>query len=274
MKLWAFEAVAAAITSSMNLSINAIMVDFPDPLSPTRATVFRAGTFRSKPLRMMFSDLEGYVNSTDLNSTSSERFLINLELDRILKRVREHVHGPLLGHEGVDRPNGGDGLLGDDASLLVLISDLPRQVHEHPPVHDPKYDEKPPVHMGKATSASLHIIREKRRWFVTSPMTSWMMRLSLETLVMTSDMEVALRSKYSTSCLSIAFKYCVRIRIACLSPVLIQQNPSTIITSTNQFEDDCNQQIRDPLGPLASSEACVPFSTTTPFSITAMRSQL
>lgn len=47
-----------------------------------------------------------------------------------------------------------------------------------------------------------------------SLMASWTTRLSLETLVMTSVPDPALRSKYSMSCLITAFRYRDRIREA------------------------------------------------------------
>lgn len=53
-----------------------------------------------------------------------------------------------------------------------------------------------------------------------------MTRLSLETLAMTSAVLATCRSKYPTSCLRTAFKYLIRSLDACLSAVLVQQNPS------------------------------------------------
>ena len=85
------------------------------------------------------------------------------------------------------------------------------------------------LHMPKTWLSNTTSSGEKGRGVMTfSPMTSWIMRLLLETLVMTSNMEVALRSKYSMSYLSITFKCHVHIRIACVSLVLVKQNSSAI----------------------------------------------
>lgn len=56
-----------------------------------------------------------------------------------------------------------------------------------------------------------------------SLITSWITRLSLETLVMTSDVLLTCKSKYATSCLNTALRYLTLILAACLSPVLVQQ---------------------------------------------------
>lgn len=56
--------------------------------------------------------------------------------------------------------------------------------------------------------------------------TSWITRLSFETLVITSAVLLTCKSKYPTSCLKTAFRYLALILVACLSPVLDQQNPS------------------------------------------------
>ena len=52
------------------------------------------------------------------------------------------------------------------------------------------------------------------------------MKVSFVTLVTTSDVVVPWVSKNPSSCLNTAFKYFMRIRDACLSPVLVQQNAS------------------------------------------------
>ncbi|RWW36754.1 hypothetical protein BHE74_00058198 [Ensete ventricosum] len=68
--------------------------------------------------------------------------LTQAEFDGILERVREHAHGAQLGDGGVGSAHGGDSLLRDGAGLLVLITDILRQVHEYPGIHDARYDEK------------------------------------------------------------------------------------------------------------------------------------
>lgn len=71
---------------------------------------------------------------------------------------------------------------------------------------------------------------------------SWITMLSLEMLVMTSDVLVTCKSKYATSCLSIALKYLDLILAACLSPVLVQQYPSKCsIIPKSQYKRKQNQ---------------------------------
>lgn len=61
-------------------------------------------------------------------------------------------------------------------------------------------------------------------------------------LVMTSDVLVTCKSKYATSCLSIALKYLDLILAACLSPVLVQQYPSKCsIIPKSQYKRKQNQ---------------------------------
>ncbi|KAH0457797.1 hypothetical protein IEQ34_013112 [Dendrobium chrysotoxum] len=55
---------------SLNLCSNAIIVDFPEPLSPIKATVFPAGSTKLNPAMTSVSGLVGYLNLTSLNSTS------------------------------------------------------------------------------------------------------------------------------------------------------------------------------------------------------------
>ena len=64
------------------------------------------------------------------------------------------------------------------------------------------------------------------RRFTFSPMASWMRMVSPDILSMTSPVFVSV-SKNSMSCLSIVFKYKLRIREDCLSPVTIQFDTST-----------------------------------------------
>jgi len=53
-----------------------MIVDFPDPVEPTRATDFPAGTVKDKPLRIYFfsssSKSASYENETFLNSIYPE----------------------------------------------------------------------------------------------------------------------------------------------------------------------------------------------------------
>lgn len=60
-------------------------------------------------------------------------------------------------------------------------------------------------------------------------MVSWMTSASLETLVTTSEVETTCISKYPTSFLRTASRYLTQVLAACLSPVLVQQQPSTFI---------------------------------------------
>ncbi|KAJ0511593.1 hypothetical protein HanIR_Chr11g0553861 [Helianthus annuus] len=44
-------------------------VDFPEPLLPTKAIVFPAGTLKEKLFKILTSGLEGYEKSTFFNSS-------------------------------------------------------------------------------------------------------------------------------------------------------------------------------------------------------------
>ena len=92
---------------------------------------------------------------------------------------------------------------------------------------------------GSDTSASRHssanataqlptnVVAFIRKLGTFSPRTSCTTWVSLDTLVVTSDTEPGLRSKYSMSCRSTARRYRARIREACRSAVRAQQYPST-----------------------------------------------
>lgn len=79
---------------------------------------------------------DGEGDAVAAHSQALGEALAEAELDGALEGGGEPGHGLGLANKGVDGADGGDGLLGYDAGLVVLEADLHGHVHEHAAVDE------------------------------------------------------------------------------------------------------------------------------------------